>query len=315
MAKKPRIKQTITEATAALRKIMQENLAEIANEMIEQVMVGYRNLIPSKRLDAIKNVTPNGIMAYKAALKNAVAVIAADAIKQARREVPRARNVRLAFDEESIQLGEFESLPSDVQARIISQISLLTGTQISDLERAVFFQYTSSVNSTDSESLLYNDLEEAAQEYLDGNTVQGAASATGAQIINEARLAFFSDDSVEEEIDAYEFVNEDPVSEICQDLAGTVFDKDDPDLNRYWPPLHFNCKSWIRPILKGNLGDREIEDLGDQVSQKGEDSIGFSEKMVASIFKPGSRIIFQLQKNSAIAKGFFGILPMNDRQA
>jgi NAD+--asparagine ADP-ribosyltransferase len=81
---------------------------------------------------------------------------------------------------------------------------------------------------------------------------------------------------VKEEIDAFEFVNGDPVSEVCQDLAGTVFDKDDPDLFRYTPPLHWNCKSYIRPILKGNLGNKTIEKLKPS-SKKIEETIQFTE--------------------------------------
>lgn len=308
---KPRIKQKISEASAALKKIMQENLAEITREMIEQIMIGYRNLPPSKRLNAIKDVSPVGIMAYKKAMKNAVSVIAYDALQQARREVPKKRNVKLAFDEESLQLGEFENLPADIQARIMSQINLLTGTQIADLERAVYFQYTSSVVSTDSESLLYNDLETAAEDYLEGTAISGASSASAAQIINEARLAFFSDDAVSEEIDAYEFVNEDPVAEICQDLAGTVFDKEDPDLNRYWPPLHFNCKSWIRPILKNQLGSKQIDSLGDQVTAKGEDSIGFSE--IGNLLRPGSSLLFKIRQMHDNPKSFFGPWPTKEK--
>lgn len=286
MAKKPRIKQMISDGTDALKQIMQENLAAISEEMINQIMVGYRNLPPSQRFNAIKGVTPNGINAYKAALKNAVSVVAYDALKQVRKEVPKAKNVRLAFDEESLKLGEFESLPADIQAKIQTQIGLLTQTQIADLEKIVYFQYTSSVDSTDSESLLNSDLDQVVKDYILGNAVHGGASATASQTINEARLAFFSDNEVADQIDAYEFINEDPVSEICQDLAGTVFDKDDPDLNRYWPPLHFNCKSWISAILKGNLDGAEIESLADNVTPDGEAAIGFSEPA-------GSKLMFK----------------------
>lgn len=305
MAKKPRIKQSITDASKALKKIMQENLAEIAKEMIAQIMVGYRNLPESQRFNAIKDVAPKGINAYKSALKNAVSVVAYEALKDVRKEIPSKRNVRLAFDEDSLKLGEFESLPADIQKRILAQVNLLTGTQISDLEKRVYFQYTSSVDSTDSETLIQSDLSESAEDYIGGQSVNGGADATASQTINEARLAFFTDDSVEEEIEAYEFVNEDPVSQICTDLAGTVFAKDDPDLYRYWPPLHFNCKSWIRAILKGNIGNKTISDLKDSVTKKGESSIGFSEIDADNLFRPGSRLLFQIMKKHDNSKDHF----------
>lgn len=259
---KLKTKQDIKDGTVALKQIMQENLAEISDNMIAQVLKNWRNLTQSQRFNAIKDVKAQGILSYKNALLSAYAVIASDAINKARKEVPKKRNVRLAeLDEESLRLGEFDSLPADIQRRLKSMLDLLTGTQVSDLEKAVYFQFNSSVDTTDDEAVLNKDLSDSADEYIESASIQGAASANAGQIINEARLAFFQDDSVSEEIEAYEFVNADPVSPICTDLAGTVFAKDDPNLNRYWPPLHFNCKSYIVPILNGNLGKKEITSL------------------------------------------------------
>lgn len=252
----------IKDATQALKAIMQENLSAIAQAMINQIAANYNRLIPSKRFDAIKDVKPDGISFYKDALLNAYAVTAADSLAKARKEVPNKKGVRLSeLNDEALMLGEFDSLPIDIQKRLKAMLDLLVGTQISDLEKAVMFQFMSSVDSTDSISLLVSDLGEAADDYITGPSIQGAASANAGQIVNEVRLAFFLDDSVTEDVEAFEFVNGDPVSPICQDLAGTVFAKDDPNLNRYWPPLHFNCKSYIVPILKGNLGNKEIESL------------------------------------------------------
>lgn len=273
----------IKDATQALKMVMRENLQAISEAMISQVLTNWRNSTESQRFNAIKDVSPTGIQLYKDALLNAYAVIAAESIKKARREVPKKRNVRLAeLDEDALQLGEFDSLPIDIQKRLKSMLDLLVGTQISDLEKQVFFQYNSSVDTTETEAVLAKDLNEAAGEYIEGASVNAGAGANAGQIINEARLAFFMDDDVSEEIEAYQFVNGDPVSPICQDLAGKVFSKTDPDLNRYWPPLHFNCKSYIVPILNGNLGNREIESLKPS-NKKLEDSVQFSEKFVEKL--------------------------------
>lgn len=275
----------IKESTVALKAIMQENLSGIAQAMIEQVMNNYAKATPSQQLNATKGVKAKGINFYKEALLNAYAVIAANAIKRARYEVPKASKIRLSeINEDALLLGEFDSLPVEVQKRLKAMLDLLTGTQIADLEKQVFFQFNSSVVSTDSASLIAKDLQEAALDYVDGQAVAAAAGANSAQIINEARLAFFADTDVSEEIEAYEFVNGDPISPICQDLAGTVFAKDDPNLNRYWPPLHFNCKSYIVPILKGNLGNKEIESL-EPSTKKIADSVQLSEQIDA-LLKP-----------------------------
>lgn len=280
---KPKIKAQIKNSTAALKQIMQEGLEEIAQNMVSQILTSWRNLPNSKRLEAIKDVKPQGIAAYKDKLLNAFAVIAADSINQARREVPKKRNVRLAFNDEGLQFGEFENLPPVIRARIKAQLDLLSTTQVADLEKALYFQYGSEVLDPEiAEAALSSELISAAEDYIGGNSIQGGASATAAQIVNEARLAFFSDNEVADEIDAYEFVNEDPVSPICQDLAGTVFAKDDPNLHKYWPPLHFNCKSWISTILKGDLGNKEIDDLTPSKSSLN-DFVQFSEQVMGDV--------------------------------
>ncbi len=275
MASKTNVRKDIKESTDAIKEVMRENLSYIAENMIEQIMSKYRRLTDSQRFNSIKDISTTGVSSYKEALLSAYAVVAADALEKARKEVPAKKNVKLAFDEESLKLGEFDKLPPDIKRRLMSMLGLMIGKQMSDLEAAIFFQFNSSIDSTDSESLLSKDLKDSAEEFIAGNAINAGASAAAGQIVNEARLAFFLDDEVSKEIEAFEFVNGDPVSEICQELAGSVFSKDDPNLHRYYPPLHFNCKSWIRPILVGNLGTKEIKAI--RVTAKAEKSIQFGE--------------------------------------
>lgn len=279
MAKrKPLIRKDIKEAADALRGVMSEGLSVIAAGMIGQIMANVKSLPPSRHLEAIKGLSTKGVNEYKQKLLDALAVIAMDALDQARREVPGAKNVRLAGEEpESVKLGEFERLPSKIRKRVLAQSQLLIGTQTADLEKAVFFQFSSSFDTTDSLELLEDDLASAAEDYILGSSVIAGANATAASTINQSRNAFFLDDTVTEQLDAFEFTNGDPVSPICTDLAGTIFSADDPDLNRYWPPLHWNCKSYILPVPKGDLGNREIVPLATVPTKAGRASIQFSE--------------------------------------
>lgn len=290
MAKKNNVRKDIKESTEALKSVMQENLSAIATNMVDQIMGKYRNLTESQRFNAVNDIQPKGINDYKDAMLNALSVIAADALKKVRKEVPKKQNVRLAeFAEfESVQFSEFDKLPPDIQKRIKAMLKGIVGTNIADLEKALYFQYTSSVDSTDSEKQLQADLDEAAAEFVTGASITSGAAAASSQTVNEVRLAFFTDDEVSQEIEAFEFVNGDPVAPICVDLAGTVFSKDDPNLNRYWPPLHFNCKSWISPILVGNLGNKKIEDFKPS-NKKLEDSIQFSEYTEDFVFSEIAR--------------------------
>jgi SPP1 gp7 family putative phage head morphogenesis protein len=246
---------------------MQEHLAIIAQGMVSQIMGRVRNLPASQALQAIKSLDVTGIAEYRSVLTTGLSIIATDALTQVRREVPKKKNVKLSELEDNVQLAEFDRLPGDVQRKIKSQVQLMLGlpdadgTQISDIKKAILFQYASSFDTTDSLDLLEADLAEAAEDFISGSSVNGAAGALASQTVNDARNSFLFDDDVSEEIDAYEFVNGDPVSAICADLNGTVFSAKDPNLFRYTPPLHFNCDSYIIAILKGNLGGAKITQL------------------------------------------------------
>lgn len=268
MAKKTPRNQ-IREGKKLLEELMLSHLSAIADGMISTVMGRARRLTPSQRLNAIKDLKPQGVLAYRAELLDAMAALSYDALEAARTEVPKAKKVQLTET-------QFEKLPPALQKKLKSRLDLLVGKQLGDLQKVIEFAYAQNEDTTDSDDQIEADLKDSAVGWLDGTALQSGAEITAATVVADARDAFFFDSDVLEEIAAFEFVNGDPVSDICKDLAGTVFAKDDPDMFRYTPPLHWNCKSYIRPILAGKMGNRTIEKLKPS-SKKLEASIQFAE--------------------------------------
>lgn len=277
---KATVRRQVSQASLALKAVMVERLGEIGQAVVDQIIARLSRLPESQRMKAIDAIELKGQQAYKESLLAALAVVAGDALKYVRLEVPNAKRAKLMeeADEESLQLGEFEKLPASIRNKVFKQYQLLAATQMGDLEKSILFQFNHSVDSTDSIDLIRKDLEDAAYEYTTGPRILAGASSMAAQVINETRNSFFDTDEAKEEIEAFQFVNGDPVSPICTDLDGRIFDKEDPDRFRYTPPLHFNCKSYIVPILNGNLKGREIGSLKPS-TQKLEDSIQFSESL------------------------------------
>lgn len=268
MAKKITARTQIKEAAKELKELMRDNLEPIAEDMISRLMGSVRRLTPSQRAGASKDLEPVGVRDYKALMLEALSSLALDGINQARKEVPKAKKV---------QLADFDKLPPALQKKIKARNDLLVGKQIADLTRVIQFAYENNEDTTDSDDQVEQDLHDSALGWLDGTALSAGADITASTVINSAREAFFFDDETLKEIDAFEFVNGDPVTEVCQDLAGTVFAKDDPNMFRYTPPLHWNCKSYIVPILAGDLGNKEIEVLKPS-TKKIEDTIQFSEE-------------------------------------
>lgn len=237
--KRANVRKQIRDATRGLTAIMQEGLAVMADDLIDRLTGRFSRATPAQRVNLTKDLKTRGAAAYRRAIRDALAVIADEALREAREEVPKAKRVKLST--------EFDALPASVRKKLLRKSALLVGTQIGDLEKAVFFQFQSSYDTTPDPAILRADLSDAAEDFIEGNSIVAGASAQAAETIKEARNAFFFQPDTLEEIAAFEFVNGDPVSEICQDLAGTVFAKDDPEMFRFTPPLHFNA------VLGGSL--------------------------------------------------------------
>jgi hypothetical protein len=235
----------ISAARAELTEVMRKGLRPISEDLVSQLM-------RSSRSDtAIKAVAARGTAAYRNTLQDALASVAAQALARARTEVPSRAHVKLSEGDGSIRLSEFDNLPPDVKKKIRAQAGLLAETQAADLEKAVKFQFAHSIDSTDSEALLEKDLLDAGEKLIEGPGVQTAAGNVASLAVNSSRNAFFFEPEVLEEIESMTFVNGDPQSPICADLAGTTFAVNDPEAQRYFPPLHHNCESYLVPNLKG----------------------------------------------------------------
>ncbi len=265
MAKKINARQQIKQGEELLLELMQQGLTTVSANMISSIMKGYRASTPSTRDAVVKNISTKGQNEYKSSILDAMASLSLDGIDQARTEVPAAKKVKL---------DDIDKLPNSLKKKLKARADSLVGKQVSDIEAELRFAYLTNSEIMSEEELAYF-LTQSASAWVDGTSVRAGASITSATIISEAREAFFFEPDVLEELDAFIFVNGDPVTEVCQDLAGTVFDKNDPDLFRYTPPLHWNCKSSISPILKGDLGNRTIEKLQPSTKEI-EDTIQFA---------------------------------------
>ena len=78
-------------------------------------------------------------------------------------------------------------------------------------------------------------------------------------MVNEGRDTFFFEADVLEEIHSFTFMNIAPKSPVCRELAGTTFNTNDAESLRFTPPLHHNCKSYLRANLKTSKGVSNLD--------------------------------------------------------
>ena len=262
MAKKPN--KLINESKKVIRDIMQQHLVVISADLIAKIMRGYRTAPNHNKFTAINNVDPLSGQLYRNELREAFSVIAREAIEMAKKEVPSR-----------IKFGEYEKLPPNIRKYLDSQSSLFVGQQISDLKNKLFFEFSNNIRITDSDKLIESNLAQSSETFITGPAIAGGSSKIATDLVTESRNAYFFQDDVLEEIEGFKYVNEVPVSAICKELNGMIFSKNDPDYQRYQPPLHFNCDGYYVPILRG---DKETKDISKFTpSKKAQSSIQFAE--------------------------------------
>lgn len=71
---------------------------------------------------------------------------------------------------------------------------------------------------------------------------------------NEARLEYFTDPALGGYVEALEYsaILDDNTTEICTEMDSTTWPADDERWNTYSPPLHFNCRSVLIPVVAGD---------------------------------------------------------------
>jgi phage gp29-like protein len=255
---------------AELKKLMMDNLPLMYDGLKDALRKKYASLSGSQKILAAKGVDMPGLNNYKKILRDKLTEVATQAIAEARKKVPSKKNIKLS--------DKFASLPPIVRNLVEAQSSLVAETQAADIEKQVFFQFTSSATTQDDIDAILHDVDESVLPSLEGSTKGGmsldaAAGDAVAHVTQQGAAAFFFDSDVIDEIESFTFTNEDPVSDICQELAGTTFAANDPDLDRYSPPMHHNCKSRLVPNLKGDSGNPDIDRGGVSLTQKALNSI------------------------------------------
>jgi len=268
----------------ALKEVMQEGLAALLDNYKKQIRSKWKSASPSQRANIALQLEPKGLTQYRELLREELARVANAALLGAKKETPKARAVKLS---ESIQLaapkgGYFEALPLAVKRLVKAQADLIAQAQAADLNKVVSFQYSTSQASTENVEQVLTDVDDATLPVIEGGTASGmsvdaAAGNAVSSVANQARLEWFFEPEVLETIESFTFFNEDPVSEICQELDGMTWAVNDPDLDRYSPPLHHNCKSRLVPNEKGAEKNPDIQRGGTPISQKALDSMTLCE--------------------------------------
>jgi len=151
----------------------------------------------------------------------------------------------------NVKLSDID--PRDVTDKTLKQFALNQAQGITDKQSAAILNraiLTASNNTLKNLSIAQtvSNTSKAIDAYISGTGViaDGALVVVGTANFGESQ--FYKE--IKEQLWGYRFVNNDPVSDLCQWYAGKTFSVDSPELSEATPPLHPNCKSYMEPIFR-----------------------------------------------------------------
>jgi len=182
----------------------------------------------------------------------------------------QARATRKLIEENYLAFAETQ--------KNLAKTNLLLDSQIADLKKGLGLQYQTSLPSTDSDNVIRKDLQDRLGMITTGPIVNTGPDIIMAQTINESRLDE-ARESGGDEIESYTFigVDDDRQTDICAELSGRTFAPNDPDLDRYTPPLHHNCRSYLAVNLRSFKGNPPIDNDSIELSKAAQRAITLSE--------------------------------------
>jgi hypothetical protein len=131
-------KQTWNSNKASTKEVMQNELRAILDDLKKQIKSKYNGASPSQKVSIGLQIEPKTTN-FETVLREQLAKTANDALIDAKKQTPKAKNVKLS---ERIQLaapkgGYFEALPNNVKRLVRAQAGLIAQTQGADMAKIV----------------------------------------------------------------------------------------------------------------------------------------------------------------------------------
>jgi hypothetical protein len=168
-------------------------------------------------------------------------------------------------------------LPKQTKKLLKIQSQRLADKLIQESKDQLDFTFMSSQGVTEDPNIIEQDMKESGKKYNKSARVVAGATNITSTVANDTQRNYYSNPQVLNEVESFTFMNSDPVSAICQKLVGTTVAADDyAALSEIQPPLHHNCKSWLRANLKTTKGTPEITGMP-TITKKERESITLGE--------------------------------------
>jgi hypothetical protein len=240
-------------------------------KFIADTMNRYRQLSKDKKQSATTKVVMGGSAKFKDALKANFVETMNLSMASATKEISKPKEIRLSSSEfdmkrifetygdfSEVKLNELSKYPTHIQVLMAKQADLISKASLEELQKKLEFTFSGIELKSNDEDVIEQNMDETLDDFVESNTVSIKGENAAALMTNEGRNSVFFDPENEDNIHSYTFMNSAPKSPICIELAGTTFNTNDAESLRYSPPLHHNCKSYLRANLSASKGVEKL---------------------------------------------------------
>lgn len=227
---KAKVKEQIDSSADDVMTAMRDELQLRSEKYITQLVNALRKEKRDNWRKVIRNAPDLPQEAdYLKKVKKALTETAGRALSQARNEIPGGRKIEFCEKLKSrISLADtddiFDSLPKKVREVILTDPTIAAGAQFGTLRTKILLVASGAVDETADPDVIEKKLKDEVSKALTGvaadsefsGMISTAATNLTSKVYNSTRIEFFQTDEALEKIEAFQFVNTDPVSPICK---------------------------------------------------------------------------------------------------
>lgn len=152
--------------------------------------------------------------------------------------------------------------PEEIYDQVVNNSPQLAAMSITDdIEKKIKLTLSAGITQGLAQGEIIKQIKQVFEPYLysiDGALLETTIRTNFSTAYNQSKLAYFAPMVNSGEIYAYQFsaIMDDRTTDICGSLNGKIFRADaTSDIE---PPLHYNCRSTLIPILKEEIENEQI---------------------------------------------------------
>lgn len=263
--------ELIRKSEKQLQDIFSEGLSKYADQLIARMM-------KKDSLSAASKAARDVPTPYLNKVLNQMARMYKEAQGQVEEETGTLLHLCRLTHATDMRFADADDLPPAIKKKLEQRAQFLLDTQYADTEKAIGLAWQANLDGAPTDAVLEQDLNDAKDKFIAGPVVNVGPSVLSAEVVNGARLDAGKELEAEDLVESYTYVaiDDEKTTDICLELNGHTFEAGDPNIDRFGPPQHHNCRSHYDINMKSFRDNPDVTKGGVDLSPEAKSQITLS---------------------------------------